>query len=102
MTPSSRALLAGAPAVAAAALAGGTVTNTFAIAEAKAAETDPIFAANALESGLGRQHRRADRGRSDNAMAKVPAAKTIEQMLDTVSDRTGSRAPAHRLPACRS
>jgi hypothetical protein len=42
--PSRRALLAGAPAVAAAALAGGIVTNALAIAEAKAAEVDPIFA----------------------------------------------------------
>jgi hypothetical protein len=42
--PSRRALLAGAPAVAAAALAGGTVTNALVIAEAKAAEVDPIFA----------------------------------------------------------
>jgi hypothetical protein len=41
-TPSRRALLAGAPAVAAAALAGGTVTNALVIAEAKAA-VDPIF-----------------------------------------------------------
>lgn len=42
--PTRRALLAGAPAVAAAALAGGTVANALAIAEAKAAEADPIFA----------------------------------------------------------
>jgi hypothetical protein len=41
-TTSRRALLAGAPAVAAAALAG---SNALAIAEAKAAEVDPIFAA---------------------------------------------------------
>jgi hypothetical protein len=43
--PTRRALLAGAPAIAAAALAGGTVANALAIAEAKAAEADPIFAA---------------------------------------------------------
>jgi hypothetical protein len=39
-----RALLAGAPAAAAAALAGGTVANAVAIASVKAAEADPIFA----------------------------------------------------------
>src|ERR1700759_5625158 len=39
-----RALLAGAPAVAAAALAGGTVANAVAIGMAKAGEVDPIFA----------------------------------------------------------
>jgi hypothetical protein len=38
-------MLAGAPAVAAAALAGGTVTNALAIAEANAAGPDPVFAA---------------------------------------------------------
>ncbi len=43
-TPPRRALLAGAPAVAAAALAGGTVINALAIAEAKACTADPIFA----------------------------------------------------------
>ncbi len=43
-SPSRRALLAGAPAVAAATLAGGTVINALAIAEAKAAAVDPIFA----------------------------------------------------------
>jgi hypothetical protein len=43
-TPSRRALLAGAPAVAAAALAGGAAANALAIAETKAAEVDPIFA----------------------------------------------------------
>jgi hypothetical protein len=42
--PSRRTVLAGAPAVAAAALAGGTAVNALAIAEAKA-EVDPIFAA---------------------------------------------------------
>jgi hypothetical protein len=40
-----RALLAGAPAVAAAALAGGTIANTVAIGTAKAAEIDPVYAA---------------------------------------------------------
>jgi hypothetical protein len=40
MSPSRRALLAGAPAAAAAALAGGTIAN----AVAKAGEVDPIFA----------------------------------------------------------
>jgi hypothetical protein len=39
-----RALLAGAPAVAAAALAGGTAVNALSIVEAKATEFDPIFA----------------------------------------------------------
>jgi hypothetical protein len=43
--PSRRALLAGAPAVAAAALAGGTAANAVAIGMAKADEVDPIFAA---------------------------------------------------------
>ena len=41
-TPSRRAVLAGAPTVAAAAaLAGGTVANALTIAEAKTAEPDP-------------------------------------------------------------
>jgi hypothetical protein len=44
-TPSRRALLAGAPAVAAAALAGGTAANVLATGLAKAAEADPVFAA---------------------------------------------------------
>ena len=44
-TPSRRALLAGAPAVAAAALAAGTAVNAVAIGMAKAGEVDPIFAA---------------------------------------------------------
>jgi hypothetical protein len=44
--PTRRALLAGAPAVAAAAaLAGGTVANAVAIGLPKAGEVDPIFAA---------------------------------------------------------
>jgi hypothetical protein len=42
--PTRRALLAGAPAIAAAALAGGTVANAVAIGMAKAADVDPIFA----------------------------------------------------------
>jgi hypothetical protein len=42
---SRRALLAGAPAVAAAALAGGTAVNVAAIGTVKAGEVDPIFAA---------------------------------------------------------
>jgi hypothetical protein len=44
-SPSRRALLAGAPAAAAAALAGGTIANTVAIGMAKTAEVDPIFVA---------------------------------------------------------
>jgi hypothetical protein len=42
--PTRRALLAGAPVAAAAALAGGTVANAVAIGMAKAGEVDPIFA----------------------------------------------------------
>jgi hypothetical protein len=42
--PTRRALLAGAPVAAAAALAGGTVANALAIGMTKAAEIDPIFA----------------------------------------------------------
>ena len=42
--PSRRAMLAGAPAVAAAALAGGTIANAVGIGMAKADEVDPIFA----------------------------------------------------------
>jgi hypothetical protein len=43
--PSRRALLAGAPVAAAAALAGGTIANAVAISMAKAGEVDPVFAA---------------------------------------------------------
>jgi hypothetical protein len=43
MSTTRRSLIAGAPAVAAAALAGGTAVNALAIAEAKADEVDPIF-----------------------------------------------------------
>jgi hypothetical protein len=43
--PSRRALLAGAPTVAAAALAGGTIVDAVAISGAKASTPDPIFAA---------------------------------------------------------
>jgi hypothetical protein len=50
--PSRRALLAGAPVAAAAALAGGTVANAVAISVAKAGEDDPIF-------GVIAEHREA-------------------------------------------
>jgi hypothetical protein len=43
-SPSRRALLAGAPAVAVAALAAGTVVNGLAITAARPSATDPIFA----------------------------------------------------------
>jgi hypothetical protein len=43
--PSRRAVLAAGPAVAAAALAGGTAANAVAIGMAKAGEIDPVFAA---------------------------------------------------------
>jgi hypothetical protein len=41
----------------------------------------------------------AVRDHGDNAMAKVHAAKTLETMLDTVSERTGiNRGPPQRQP----
>jgi hypothetical protein len=43
-TTTRRAVLAGAPAVAAGALAAGTAANTVAVAMARATEVDPIFA----------------------------------------------------------
>jgi hypothetical protein len=54
ISTSCRALLAGAPAVAAAALAAGTAANVIATGLAKAAEADPIFA-------LIEEHREATR-----------------------------------------
>ena len=82
--PSRRALLAGAPAVAAAALAGGTVTNALAIAVVKAAEVDPIFAAITRER---------------NAYAEYCRTSAIQ---DEIAERhpgeahRGTRTKAHR------
>jgi hypothetical protein len=53
--PSRRALLAGAPAAAAAALAGGTVANAVAIGMAKAGDVDPALVAIANHVAALRQ-----------------------------------------------
>jgi hypothetical protein len=82
-SPSRRALLAGAPVAAAAALAGGTVANAVAIGMAKAAEVDPIFAA--IE-----RHREAVRVHEE-AMAHFRALAVNDRpmpFLETVEERT--------------
>ena len=53
---SRRALLAGAPAAAAAALAGGTLANAVATGMAKAGEVDPVFAAIAEHVAATKAH----------------------------------------------
>jgi hypothetical protein len=81
---SRRALLAGAPAVAAAALAGGTVANALAIAEAKAAEVDPIFAA--IAEHRARMRAWADAMEADDMAETDEAFEAATDAMDATSE----------------
>jgi hypothetical protein len=76
--PTRRALLAGAPAAAAAALAGGAVANAVAISTAKATGADPIFAAIA-------EHRSAIDAYHDACHNHAPEDETSE-LADVETD----------------
>jgi hypothetical protein len=99
--PTRRALLAGAPAVAAAALAGGTVANALAIAEAKAADADPIFAViaehQAAQKAVTAAFDREDREEDEDEVIWAAQARQLDAQFELFTTApttiTGVAAP---------
>jgi hypothetical protein len=88
-SPSRRALLAGAPAVAVAGLAAGTVVNVLAIAEAKASTLDPILAAIAAHKAASRAFSKAVRlqSRLECELPKERRQSDMDEAIETDDPR---------------
>jgi hypothetical protein len=86
-SPSRRALLAGAPAVAVAGLAAGTVVNVLAIAEAKASTLDPIHALIAEHIEAVKADHQANK-----IWGSIPANLPEYDAAEEVVTKTGARS----------